>query len=117
MGLRSLLSDVWDFAKELVRTIASIIKAIFIHLLSFTRHIVSWFKDPNRLSNLQKNKNIIAVTVKENLDNGNYNVVDCLFDKSSNEVIDISDSALYEAEDLDQETENAFGDKPMVVLQ
>ena len=117
MGLRSLLSDAWEFAKELVGKIAEFVTAVFIHLLSFTRHIVSWFKDPKRLSNLSKNKNIIAVTVKENLDNGNYNVVDCLFDKSTNDIIDISDSALYEAGDLDQETENAFGDKPMVVLQ
>ena len=117
MGLLSFIEDVYDFAKELIGKIAEFVKAVFIHLLSFSKHIVSWFKDPKRLSNLRKNKNIIAVTVKENLDNGNYNVVDCLFDKSTNDVIDISDSALYEAGDLDQETENAFGDKPMVVLQ
>ncbi len=117
MGWLDFLDDVWDFAKALIEKIAEFVKAVFIHLLSFSKHIINWFKDPKRLSNLRNNKNAIAVTVKENLDNGNYNVVDCLFDKSTNEVIDISDSVLYEAEDLDQETENAFGDKPMVVLQ
>lgn len=117
MAFFSWLADAWEFAKEIIGKIAQFVRALVIHLLSFVKHIVNWFKDPKRLANLRNNKDIIAVSLKENLDNGNFNVVDCLYNKATEEVVDISDSALYEAEDLDSKAENAFGDKPMVVLQ
>lgn len=116
MSFFSWVADAWEFAKNLIRKVAQFVTALFIHLLSFAKHIVNWFKDPNRLANLRKNKDVIAVALKENLDSNNYNVVNCLYNKATEEVVDISDSALYEAEDLDSKTENAFGDKPMIVL-
>ncbi len=121
MGLFSWIEDTWDdlcdFVSDIIESVKQFVKSIVIHLLSFVKHIVSWFKDPKRLANLRKNKNVIATAVKEHLSNGNYNVVNCLFDKEAGEVIDISDSKLYDAEELDSQTEYNFGDKPMMVLQ
>ena len=105
------------FFLELLRSIWDFIKRIFVRVINFTRNIVSFFKDPNRLRKLKEDSNKIAVSVKQNLDNGNYKVVNCLFDKSSNTVVDLENQAIgIEAEDLDASTEECFGGKDMIIL-
>lgn len=105
------------FFLELLRSIWDFIKRIFVRVINFTRNIVSFFKDPNRLRKLKEDSNKIAVSVKQNLDNGNYKVVNCLFDKSSNTVVDLENQAMgIEAEDIDVFTEEQFGGKDMIIL-
>jgi hypothetical protein len=108
----------FDSIVNVVMAIWDYIKHIFQKVLRFTANIVSFFKDPNRLRKLQEDRNKIAVTVKNNLDNGNYNTVNCIFDKTTNEVIDMEECAIgIESEELDEETQNHFGNKPMIVLE
>lgn len=105
------------FFLELLRSIWDFIKKIFVKVINFTRNILSFFKDPNRIRKLKEDSDLVAVSIKENLDNGNYNVVNCLFDKSSNTVVDLESQAMgIEAEDLDAFTEKSFGDKDMIIL-
>ena len=103
---------------DFLRSIWYKIKRFFVKCLSFVKNIVGFFKDPERLAKLKKDKNVIATTIKERLANGNYNTVSCLFNTVTNEVEDLQvDAQGFESEDIDSQTAMAFGDKEMIVLQ
>lgn len=102
---------------ELLRKAWEFVKKIILKIVDFAKNIVSFFKDPQRLKKLQEDKNRIAISIKENLDNGQFNVVNCLYDKTTEEIVDMETDALgIEAESLDEETKQHFGDKDMIVL-
>ena len=102
---------------ELLRKIWDGIKKIILKIVDFAKNIVSFFKDPQRLKKLQEDKNRIAISIKENLENGQYNLVNCLYDKTTEEIVDMETDALgIEAGSLDEETKQHFGDKDMIVL-
>lgn len=106
-----------SFFIELLRSIWNYIKRIFLKVVNFTRNILSFFKDPNRLKKLKEDRNLIAVSIKDNYDKGNYNIVNCLFDRSNNTIVDTENDALgIETEYLDRATANNFGDKDMIIL-
>ncbi|MBR6588352.1 MAG: hypothetical protein IKK82_13150 [Kiritimatiellae bacterium] len=105
--IKELLLGVWDF-----------IKKVFFKLVSFICNIVAFFKDPTRLLKLKADQNRIAVSIKEKLSSGEYQVVNCLFDKSSNELVNPEeDSQIITAEEIDEETERQFNGKEMIVLK
>lgn len=119
MGIFDILADsAADFFIELARSIWEKIKKILVKILNFLKNIVAFFKDPSRLMMLRQDSNKIAIAIKENLDNGEYQVVNCLFDKSTNELVDYEENAMgISAENLDEQTAQHFGDKAMIVLQ
>lgn len=105
--IKSLLNDVWEF-----------IKKIIVKIVSFLKNILSFFKNPNRLRKLQEDQNRIAVAIKEKLDNGDYQVVNCLYDKQDCKLVTPEDDAeVITSEDLDVDTRKTFGTKDMIVLQ
>lgn len=102
-----LLRKAWEF-----------IKKIILKIVDFAKNIVSFFNDPQRLKKLQEDKNIIAISIKENLDNGQFNIVNCLYDKATGKMVDMETDALgINAESLDEETKQKFGDKDMIKLE
>lgn len=104
-----------NFFIELLHSIWNSIKRFFVRCLNFAKNIVSFFKNPGRLRKINKEK--IAIVIKENLENGNYHTVNCLFNTATNEVEDMEvDAQGIESEDLDYETRQAFGDKQMLKL-
>lgn len=117
MGMLDAIFATKDFIVNAVRAIWKFIKHIFHKVLQFFAHIVSFFKELNRLRKLQQNKDIIAAVVKDNLDSGNFNTTSCLFNKATGEVVDMEEDAQgIEAEELDADTQRNFGDKAMIVL-
>ena len=106
-----------DFFIELAQRIWAFIKHIVVKVLNFAKNIVSFFKNPSKLKKLKENKDLMAISIKDKLDNGNYKVVNCLFNEATNEVEDYEESLGIEADDIDSETEQAFGDKAMIVLK
>lgn len=101
-----LLCSIWDA-----------IEKYFERILNFAKNIVDFFKNPRRLRKLKEDKNKIAVSIKENLENGEYRTVNCLFDKKENEIVDMDDNAVgIESWDIDAQTERAFGNKDMIIL-
>lgn len=80
-------------------------------------HVIKYFKSPDKLSELRENKNFIAVALKENQTDGSVKVACCMFDKSISEVVDIEKAYCWYAKNLDKDLQDAFGDKPMIVLQ
>lgn len=113
-----MLDELIGTVKGLVQKIWEFIKKIIVGILKFFGHIVSFFKDPQRLKKIKEDENIIAVTVKDNLDNGNYNIVNCLFDKDTETIVDYEENSLgITADELDEETQNNFAGKDMIILQ
>lgn len=113
--------SIFSFVGEIIaffKTVWEFIKKIFVPVLNFVKNIVSFFKQPDRLEKLKQDEKKLAIAIKENLDNGNYNVINCIFDEETNEVVDYSvDSEVVNTESLDSETSNNFGDKDMIVLK
>ena len=101
---------------ELLRKVCGFIKKIFLKVINFINNIRNFFRNPQRLNKL-KDKDLIAISIKENLENGQFNVVNCLYDKTTEEIVDMeTDAQGIEAESLDEETKQHFGDKDMIVL-
>lgn len=106
-----------SFFIELLRKIWDVIKKFFVKVVNFAKHIKNFFKNTLRLNKLNKDKNTIAVAIKENLENGEYNIVTCLYDKEKEDITDLQTDAMgIEAEELDEETKQNFGNKDMIIL-
>jgi hypothetical protein len=106
-----------DSIKQALKAVWNWIKKIFVKVLSFTQNIKNWFKQPDKLKKIQDDKNVIAITIKENLANGNYNLVNCLFNEEDETLVDYQESTLsIEAENLDMQTISIFGNKEMIKL-
>ena len=102
---------------ELLRSIWNKIKKFFVKVLNFVNYIINFFRNPERLNKLKEDRDLIAVSIKENLENGQYNLVNCLYDKVLEEVVEVETDAVgIEAEKLDKETKQKFGNKDMIVL-
>lgn len=100
------LQAVWDYLKK-----------IWVKICSFFGTIVSFFKNPERLRKLKEDRNNVAVAIKEKLDTGEYQVVNCLFNKEEGKLVNPEEDAeIIQAENLDAQTMQNFGDKDMLVL-
>ena len=110
--------DMIEWIKEKLAAVWEWIKKIVLKIVNFFKNIAGFFKDPNRLKKLKEDQDKIAVAIKENLANGNYQVVNCLYDKETSELVTPEqDAEVITAEQLDAQTISVFGDKEMVVLQ
>lgn len=114
MGVYDFFGAIWEMLKAAWDWIVQLV----VKIISFVRNIVAFFKDRRRLERLRREKQLLAVAVKENLQNGNVNVINCLFDEDTCEVVDMEEDAqIMKAEDMDQQTRTNFGDKDMLVLK
>lgn len=105
--IKSLLAKVWEWIKKIV-----------VAIISFIDNIVSFFRDRNRLRKLQEDQNRIAVSIKEKRENGDYQIVNCIYDKAEKKLVDPEeDAVLITSKQLDAETQRNFGSKDMLVLQ
>ncbi|WP_104708641.1 hypothetical protein [Helicobacter felis] len=106
-----IISNIWGF---FVR-IWNAVKRLFVRLLQFFQHIASWFNDPSRLRRLEQDKRLMAVAIKERLENGNYGIVKCLYNKQTEGVEEMADGIA--SEQVDAETQRHFGNKEMIVQE
>lgn len=98
------------------------IKKVVLAIIRFVDNVVSWFEDPNRLRELQEDMDNIAVVVKEKLENGDYKVVKCLFNKREGKIVGREEASNQYIEgmtsdNLDEKTKRSFGNKDMIVLE
>ena len=110
----------WEHCFALLKTAPSWdqIKKIVVAIISFVRDIVSFFRDPDRLKKLQEDQNRIAVSIKGKRKNGDYQIVNCIYDRAKEELVaPEEDAVLITGKQLDAETKKAFGNKDMIVLQ
>ena len=105
--IKSLLAKVWEWIKKIV-----------VAIISFIDNIVSFFRDRNRLRKLQEDQNRIGVAIKGKRKNGDYQIVNCIYDKAEEKLVDPEeDAVLITSKQLDAETKKNFGSKDMIVLQ
>lgn len=117
-ALFGFVDDVVNAIFEAIDALGDAVVRFFRAVVRFFQNIVEFFKGKGRLAKLQCNSNLLAVSVKRNLENGNYNVVNCLFNKKTGELSNPEEDAeVIESKDLDATTEAQFGDKDMIVLQ
>lgn len=116
--LFGFVDDVVDGIFEAIDALGNAVVRFFRTVVRFFENIAGFFKNKGRLAKLRRNGNLLAVSVKRNLENGNYNVVNCLFNTKTGELSNPEEDAeVIESEDLDATTEAQFGDKDMIVLQ
>lgn len=116
--LKKIVNTIGLHFKAIWENLKKLYKIVKILIIKFVQNILEYFKDPDRLKKMAENKNIIAVAIKENLDNGNFNVINCLYDKKTETVVDIKKNALgYENTRMDTKLLEAFNGKDQLVLQ
>lgn len=117
MGILSWFEDKIDSAIEWIKNgvdrLGAAVKRLIRKIVNFFKNIVSWFKDEKRLKKIKEDKNTVAVVIKEKLDSGDYETIQCLFDKEEDEVLD---AQVITCESIDQKTEDSFKDKDMILL-
>lgn len=109
-----MLDCIWE-ALELVW---ECIEWIFLPVIRFVENIVSFFTEDGRLEEIQRNKDLLAVAIKRDLENGNYNVVNCLFNERTGKVVDYEENALaIESPEMDATARRHFRDKDLLILE
>ncbi len=108
-NIKSFFKKVWEALKKLG-------KLLWTKIVNFAKNIKAFFLHRREL--LRKREELLAISIKEKLENGHYGIVNCLYDTDIGEVFDMEKEAQdIEAEQLDDETIRNFGDKEMIVLQ
>ena len=78
--------------------------------------VLSFFRDPEVVSELKKNSDLVACAVKEEKD-GSIFVTACIFDKNKNEVSGTEKNIkIWKCRSLDDRLTEAFGDKEMILF-
>ena len=114
----SLMEELLDMGKSLLESVWEWCRKIFVKIVNFATNIVAFFKDPGRLKQLEKQKELLAISIKDKLANGDYHTVNCLFNKTTGDVeISEEDTLGIESEGLDAKTQKHFGDKDMIILK
>ena len=91
--------------------------AIEVGVIKF-QDIIAFFKNPACLDTLKKNKNLLAVAIREEEADGTIFVQACLYDEEKEKVIDMENSFIvYKSKHMDDELTKNFGNKDMIVLQ
>ena len=103
-----------SFFKKAWKAIKQFGKWLATKILSFAKNIRDFFLHRREL--LRKRKELLAISIKERLENGNIGVVNCLYDTNTGDIYNMEAQDI-EAEQLDNETIRNFGGKEMIVLQ
>ena len=110
--------DLADSIKKLLEDVWKLIQKTIVQVFNFFKNIVTWFSQPSRLEKIMRYPEIIAVAIKMNLENGDFNVANVLYDKAKDELVNPKDDAIIvTASDLDSETLSKFGNKDMLILE
>ncbi len=107
---------MFEIIKEALLKVWAFLKRICLKLVSFVKNILSYFRDEKRLEKLKADSDLLAVSIKEKLSTGDYQVVNCLFNQVTS-VVEEEDAVVIAAEEVDEETKLHFGDKDMVVIK
>ncbi len=73
--------------------------------------VMGWVKERSHLK--LEDADVIAGTIAEVLESGNYREIPFFFDQQEKKLID---AQIYEAEELDEQLQDLHEDTPMVVL-
>ncbi len=120
-----MFKEILNFLKE----IWGKLKKISVAIVDFVKNISNWFKVKyNEVIKKKPNVDLVLVRIKEEVESGNYSTMDLgikskpkqtlvktFYDKDTGEILG-DYTEVMEAEQLDQQTINAFGGKDILVL-
>ena len=89
-----MLDNIISFFKKVWEALKQLGKWLKEKILNFARNIRDFFLERSRKELLRKRKDLLAVSIKERLGNGNYGVVNCLYDTDAEEVFEEEAMAL-----------------------
>ena len=113
-----MINSIVTFFKIWWKELVKLGKIIFKALLSFKINILSFFKSPERYKRIKENRNYLPFVLREKMKNGDYNVIEGVFDEKTDDVVDIQKEAQgFECERLDSELTDYFGNKDLVILR
>lgn len=115
-GFFDFLEEVADFALEtlweLLLGIWESVEKTYKRVFRFSTDVLRWLNQPVRARQM-RTRDSLAVFIKDELDNGNFNVVSCLYNPDEEEIYD---ARVIEVEELDDETLHHFDDEEVLVL-
>lgn len=118
----SFFGALWNLLKSAWNALKKIFTAIF----NFLKNLVNWFKSKYREVTLKKPDAVpVALKIKELIEKGDHNtlnaglkkqmIVNTFYDEAAEEIL-IDHTEVVEYGTLDRETQEAFGDKDMLIL-
>lgn len=79
--------------------------------------IAEYFKNPRRMKLLQEDSKYMAIATKEEFGEKLLRIACCIFDVSSNAVVNMNDIAIFQTRRLEKDLGALFGEKQMIVLR
>lgn len=79
--------------------------------------IVEYFKNPRRMKLLQEDSKYMAIATKEEFGEELLQIACCIFDVSSNAVVNMNDIVVFQTRKLENDLDTLFGKKQMIILQ
>ena len=123
-----MLREFIEFILSVLKGVWGVVKKFFVRLFEYGKFVIDYFSIRER-DQKYNNPSVLAAVVKVRLDEGEYNtvtcldlekdkyhVVSCFYDQSKGEVVDAQDIQYVSADELDEETENKFNGKELLIL-
>lgn len=123
-----MLREFIEFIFSVLKGVWGTVKKFFVRLFEYGKYVIDYFSTRKR-DQKYNNPSVLAAVVKVRLDEGEYNtvtclglekdkyhVVSCFYDQSKGEVVDAQDIQYVSADELDEETENEFNGKELLIL-
>lgn len=113
-----MINSIVEFFKRIWDGLVKFCKIVFIVILKFTENVISFFKSPKRYKRIKENRNYLPIVLRQKLKNGDYNVIEGIFDEEKDDMVDIEkETQGIECERLDSELNGYFGDKDLIILK
>lgn len=111
--------------KKLLAAIWNSLKKIFKAIVNFVKDIANWLKQKfYRIVKKYPNAKPIALRIKKDLEEGNYNtydlglkdvIVKTFYDEETGKIIE-EETEVVKYNELDEKTKEKFGDKELIVF-
>lgn len=81
-----MIGSIVSNVASLFKSVWSWVKKIFVQVLNFAKNIVEYFRNPARLKELQNNKDLVAIAIRQK-QGENIQVVLNVFNAVKNKII------------------------------
>lgn len=81
------------------------------------KEVVEFFQNSEVMNELESNPDLLAVAMRNKMNDGNIRVILTLFNSKEKKIITTPNTKAYIVKTLDSDLEQSFGDKEMLVLE
>ncbi|MWV61578.1 hypothetical protein DCO58_08815 [Helicobacter saguini] len=112
MGFFEAIGEVADIIAQWWEKIRKIILAI----VRFMDNLVAFFKQDDIREKLKNDKDLSALIFKEEMENGNIRILQCLYDNKTQKVLETNMQGI-ETKELDSETKGHFKNDDLIEIK